>query len=701
MNPFEKLHPSLQHHIVNSLGWKELRPLQELSIEPLLAGQHALLLAPTAGGKTESAIFPILSQMLTQEWRNLSVLYICPLKALLNNLHERLEYYLGLVGRTCAVWHGDVTQSRRAQILRQTPDCLLTTPESLEAMLVSTKVDTQIFASLRAIVVDEIHAFAGDDRGWHLLAVLERVCKLATTEPQRIGLSATVGNPAELLEWLAGHCPGKRTTIVAPATGLPTPEIQIDFVGSLDNAARVIAALHRGEKRLVFCDSRARVEEITAALRGHGVETQLSHSSLSVDQRRQAEAAFSQATNCVIVATSTLELGIDVGNLDRVIQIDCPKSVASFLQRMGRTGRRTGTRRNCLFLATSEAALHRTVALTTLWEQSFVEPIRPPAQPYHILAQQILALILQEGGLAINGLKHWLGRLPFVQELSPDNYKALLEHLTETGVLHGDQGILGLGPTAEAEYGYRYFSELLSVFTTPPMFTILHGRHELGTVDQNNFLVRTDGPRLIGLAGRTWVVTHIDWKSKKAQVEPEGSGGKTRWLGQSVALSFELAQTMQEVVADQKAPKFLSQRATDAFHRIRDEYAWTRRAHTHLRPKNKAGETEWWTFAGQQVNATLAELLRTHCSIPAVPDNLKIDLQTDASNAAQHIQTLRRLPDSEINAQIDPNAETALKFSELLPPTLRTKLLNSRVVDRKRTRDILARQFVLSPQDRD
>ena len=690
MSHFEKLHPALRHHIVNSLGWKELRPLQELSIGPVLDRKHALLIAPTAGGKTESAIFPLLSRMLTEEWDGLSILYICPLKALLNNLHERLEYYLGLVGRSCAVWHGDITQSRRQQILRTTPDCLLTTPESLEAMLVSRKVEhRQFFASLRAVVVDEIHAFAGDDRGWHLLCVLERISRLAPAEPQRIGLSATVGNPDQLLEWFAGHCAGSRITVVAPSNGVAAPQIQVDYVGSLENAAIVISSLHRGEKRLVFCDSRSRVEQIAAALRGHGVETYLSHSSLSVDQRRLAEAAFSQASNCVIVATSTLELGIDVGNLDRIIQIDCPNTVASFLQRIGRTGRRPGTRRNCLFLATSQPALHRTIALVALWEAGFVEPISAPAAPYHILTQQLLALILQENGLGVLGLQQWLGRIPFVRDLPQEECQSLMEHLERSGVLANDQGVLGLGPTAEADYGYRYFSELLSVFTTPPIFTILHGNQEVGTVDQNNFLSKAEGPRFIGLAGRTWRVLDVDWKSRKAHVEPDGTGGKTRWMGGSPGISFKLAQSIQQVAAEEATPNHLSKRATEALKDIRDDFPWVRAEHTHLLPAKESGRMEWWTFGGQQVNETLADLLRHRCEIVAEADSLAVRLRVDLNQARECIEKLRGLPDSEFTIQIDPQADADFKFAELLPMSMRAKLVNARMIDVERTRRTL------------
>jgi ATP-dependent Lhr-like helicase len=192
------LHPSLVHHIVNVLGWPSLRPLQEAALEPVLEGTDALLLAPTAGGKTEAAMFPLLSSMAAQEWAGLSVLYVCPLKALLNNLLPRLETYAAWLGRRVALWHGDVPQPRRRRIITDPPDILLTTPESLESMLVSAKVDhDRLFEGLRAVVVDEVHAFAGDDRGWHLIAVLERLTRVAGRPLQRIGLSATVGNPGD------------------------------------------------------------------------------------------------------------------------------------------------------------------------------------------------------------------------------------------------------------------------------------------------------------------------------------------------------------------------------------------------------------------------------------------------------------------------------------------------------------------------
>ena len=338
---FDRLHDSVRYHVVNSLGWPGLRPLQRESVAPIHDGRDCVLLAPTAGGKTEAATLPVLSRMLEEDWSGLSVLYLCPLRALANNLGPRLARYAGFVGRRAEVWHGDTSQGDRKRIRKDPPDILITTPESVEAQLVSAYTNEEIFfGGVRTVIIDEVHAFAAADRGWHLLAVLSRLERLTGKPIQRIGLSATIGNPDEILRWLSPRrATGPEPIVVNPqASGPSAAELKIDFVGSLLNAAQVISQLHRGEKRLVFVDSRQRAEELGNELKRLEVQTFVSHSALGFDERRQAERAFAEAENCVIVATSTLELGIDVGDLDRVIQIDAPSSVASFLQRLGRTG---------------------------------------------------------------------------------------------------------------------------------------------------------------------------------------------------------------------------------------------------------------------------------------------------------------------------------------------------------------------------
>ncbi|MGW8885246.1 DEAD/DEAH box helicase [Streptomyces sp. NPDC055749] len=696
MSPLDDLDPVLVHHIVNSLGWRGLRPLQEESIGPVMAGEDAILLAPTAGGKTEAAGFPLLSRMTAERWSGTSVLYVCPLKALLNNLLPRLETYTGWLGRTAALWHGDVTAGRRKRILADRPDVLLTTPESLEAMLVSANVDHRAFFSgLQTIVVDEVHAFAGDDRGWHLLAVLERLQKTVGRPVQRIGLSATVGNPAELLHWLQGSAAGRRSArVVAPHLDEPQQQgahavpgdIELDYVGSVENAATVIAALHRGEKRLVFCESRRLVEELGEKLRLRGVTTFLSHASLSVDERRRAEQAFAEARDCVIVSTSTLELGIDVGDLDRVIQLDAPMTVASFLQRLGRTGRRAGTRRNCLFLALTEGGLLAAAALLLQWKRGWVEPVVAPPEPRHIVAQQLLALCLQEHQVGDKLWQEWWnGFGPFGQPAEP-----IVRHLVEEGYLDQDGGMLFIGPEAERRFGHRHFMNLTAVFTAPPQFTVLQGRNEIGRTDPDLLTEEIEGPRKLLLAGRSWLVTYIDWHRKRCFVEPTDSGGKAKWsgLGFERATAFELMRAMREVLLGADPDVALSKRAVTALAEARDHFMDVVHPGGTLITRASGGQVRWWTWAGHRANATLAATLGTVVAPAQRVNDCWIRLREDVDR--QHWkQAVADVSDQLCLPEVDERAVKGLKFGDALPPRLAQATLATRFSDLEGARAVL------------
>lgn len=679
MSAFERLHPALQHHIVNSLGWSSLRPLQEATIEPVLGGEHAILLAPTAGGKTEAAVFPVLSRLLSENWQGLSVLYICPIKALLNNLEFRLSHYAGLIGRSVALWHGDISPSRKAKIIAEPPDILLTTPESLEVMLVSNRIAHQrLFTGLRCVIIDEVHAFAGDDRGWHLMYLLERLSRIAGRELQRLGLSATVGNPEQLCDWLAVGCDSPCSVISPPAELSVDAYIELDWVGNLKNAALVISRLHRGEKRLVFCDSRARVEELAIELRGRGVSTTVSHSCLSLEERHSAEEAFSQGSDCVIVATSTLELGIDVGDLDRVIQIDAPATVSSFLQRIGRTGRRPGSFRNCLFLATREEAFLQAAALLQLWSEGFVEPLRPPPIPMHIFAQQIMALALQEDGITAADWRDWLGRLPGLSELDSEEFKQVIQSMVDTDVLHSDQGLLSIGQSGERQFGKKNFMDLFSVFVSPPMVKVFHGRQEVGEVHQSTFILKQDVPSVLTLAGRSWQTKYIDWPRRKAYVEPTELRGRSLWLSAGQPLHFELCQAIPRVLSREDTPVKFSKRAMKLMETLRVEYDWVEPESTFLISYGD-GHIVWWTFGGQLANASIAEALADEAE-KVVSDNLAVSF-----SGATNLESLRAaihnvVLDESIGLEVPLDAEfiDELKFGECLPARLREQELAAR-----------------------
>jgi len=681
----DDLDPVLVHNIVNSLGWRDLRPLQHEAIGPLVAGHDALLLAPTAGGKTEAAVFPLLSRMTLMKWHGTSVLYICPLKALLNNLIPRLETYASWLGRRAALWHGDVGPAARRSILRDRPDILLTTPESLEAMLVSVNVDhRQLFDDLQAVVVDEVHAFAGDDRGWHLLAVLERLTHLIGRPVQRVGLSATVGNPSALLTWLQGSGAGTRASALiapslatSPPTGPPPGDIELDYVGTLVNAAMVISSLHAREKRLVFCESRQTVEELGGLLRERGVTTFLSHASLSTDERRRAEEAFANARDCVIVSTSTLELGIDVGDLDRVIQINAPGTVASFLQRLGRTGRRATTTRNCLFLAVDGWSLVHAAALLALWGRGWVEPVVAPPAPRHIVAQQILALCLQERQVGDQTWTQWWNGLhPFGPGAEPT-----LRYLVENNYLDTDSGMLFIGPAAELRFGRRNFLDMTAVFTGPPEFTVFTGRTELGRIDPSLLTEEVKGERRLLLGGHSWHVTYVDWRRRRCFVEPADGGGRARWMTLGWAgLGLELTRAMRDVLLGEDPPVRLTQRATDRLAVVRDE----RRALIHpggnvvIRSSDR--DVRWWTWAGFRANATLSATLSGIADPLQRFDDQHLRLRNDLTpdmwrdgiaDAAERLC----LP------EISDKALVGLKFSDALPKRLAIATLAARLAD--------------------
>lgn len=692
---FDRLHPALRHHVVNSLGWTSLRPLQEAAVGPVLDGDHVLLLAPTAGGKTEAAVFPLLSRMLGGGWRGLSVLYVCPIKALLNDLEPRLRACADPLGRRVDRWHGDVGAARRRRIVREPPDLLLTTPESIEVLLVSNRAEPRVlFRDLQAVVVDELHAFAGDDRGWHLLAVLERVGRLAGREVQRLGLSATIGNPAALLDWLAPASSRPRR-VVAPEGGTsapaalpaggssrspPEPSVHLDYVGSLHNAARVVAALHRGEKRLVFCDSRGRVEALAAALREAGTETFVSHGSLGLDERRRSEEAFAQGRDCVIVATSTLELGLDVGDLDRVIQIDAPPTVAAFLQRLGRTGRRAGTARNCLFLATADDGFLRAAGLLRLWRAGYVEPVVPPPEPFHVFAQQILALVLQEGRIGRSTWREWLGAMPAFRAMEGARLDDVLEFMLARGILHEEAGMLAMGPEGERVFGRRHFLDLLSVFTGEPLFAVRHGRTELGLVHPLSFQVRRAGPVVLLLAGRGWEVSHVDRARRVAYVRATTrERGRSCWIGTGVPLGFALCRAIRRVLADGAPDVELSRRARGRLAEIRGDFDWVDAAGTAV-VRDAAGASRWWTFAGLRANTSLGEALGPLRRQGAREENLSIRLRDGAG-----ADDVRRRLDGEgaaaARVPVTDAAVESLKFSACLPPGLAGRTLRARGTD--------------------
>ncbi len=684
----DALHPTIRAHIANTLGWSGLRPVQEVAIAPILAGDNVVILAPTAGGKTEAAFFPLLSRALEERWQGLSVLYLSPIRALLNNQHTRLERLFGMIGHEVGLWHGDVTQGAKERLRQAPPTALLTTPESLEAMLISTKTQAPtFFGQLKVIVIDEVHAFAGADRGWQLLGVLQRLQTYAGRDLQRLGLSATVGNREAIVAWLSAGSERPQRTIDPPhIEGTRAADVTLDWVETLENAARVIRLMHRGERRLVFCDSRLQAEQLTRALRSAQVPVEIIHGSLSAGERQRAERNFMEGQPGVLVATSALELGIDIGDLDRVINIDAPGTVASFLQRMGRTGRRSGTTANMLFLAVSDWGLIRAAALIELWGRGFVEEVHAPPCPLHILAQQAMALAIEQPGIALDTFKAQLRPLIEAAKLDKQDAQALLRHMVAMGYLYTDGVLIGVGPRGERELGHRHYLELVSVFTTPPLFKVFYQRREIGEVDQRTFLApnKDDAqgakwPMIVLLAGRSWKVKTISWGKRIAYVEPIELAGKSRWVGPSAPMTRELAQAHRDILTNQCQQRHIwSRRAADAIEELQQGFAFLELDGPTL--VDTGERVEHWSFYGTYENQLLSARLEEVGQKPTSLSGLVLNFQGASLDGAFR-QRLQQAQESHILPEVlsDHPAAQHLKFNELLPETLLIKVLQWRL----------------------
>ena len=289
---FFQLSQRLQHGISHALGWSSLRPVQERTIEAILAGRNCVVLAPTAGGKTEAAFFPILDIVYREKLEPVCVLYVSPIRALLNNQEPRLTQIAGLVGSAAFKWHGDVGQVDRQRFLAEPVHLLMTTPESLEVMLISPKIDTaRLFAGLRFVVIDEIHSFAAGDRGAHLMAVLERLARHSAHDIQRIGLSATVGDPQVIGQWMQGSSQ-RPMTVIAPPREPVSRLIRVDTYDDGEELAQRVAPLARGRKTLFFVEGRRFAEGVKQALSEVTALSYVHHSSVGRELREEAEQSF-------------------------------------------------------------------------------------------------------------------------------------------------------------------------------------------------------------------------------------------------------------------------------------------------------------------------------------------------------------------------------------------------------------------------
>ncbi len=689
---FSRLHPRLQRAVVDRLGWRSLRPVQDQAAAAILDGHNAVVLAPTAGGKTEAALFPVLSRLLEEPTTRPGALYIAPIKALLNNQEERLGQYAEMVGLRAFKWHGDTTQSERRQWLRDPGELILITPESLEVLLVSPKVPSAaLFEQLRFVVVDEVHAFAGTDRGAHLASVIERLAALTGCDLLRVGLSATVGNPADILGWLAGSSK-RQGRVVDPSGPPPRRDVLVAMPGAVGVIARDATRLARGQKSLCFAESRSMTEMIATQMAGGGVDVLVHHSSVSKEERARAEEQFARGRNTCIVCTSTLELGIDVGDLDRVIQVNSPRSVASFLQRIGRTGRREGRPQSMVFLCEAAMDALQAAAVLRLVQRGWVESVPQPQRMWHVLVHQLLAWTLQFESLEIEKAWAVLRHVHAFRGFADAEVEALVAHLVETRMFDRVSTRLVLGTEAERRFGRRNFMELYSVFSSPQVFAVrtASGR-ELGVLDEDFVEQLFENMSSFLLGGSAWSVIRIDRSDRVVLVQPAPYGVKPGWGGHApILLSQQLAEEMRAILVDAPEMPFLHDTARTAIGGLRDELGSTLTNAQGI--TISPDEIRWHTFAGGRINQTLRLALAILGDWKVVADNLGVSIRGVGLSVDALTKLLPTLADptwwvdarTELHERL-PGYRVS-KFQHLLPVEAQREIVAEMLLDVEGTR---------------
>ena len=692
---FDRLHARLQEAIARKLGWTSLRPVQDMAGHALLDGHNAVILAPTAGGKTEASMFPALSMLCEEPARGVGVLYIAPIKALLNNQAERLDLYTQMIGLRRFVWHGDVGQSARKRFLKEPAEVLMTTPESLEVMLMSSRISVPaLFGDLRMVIIDEIHALAGADRGAHLLSVLERVAAHSEHDVQRVGLSATVGNPEDILHWLQGS--SRRQGVVIDPPHKPSKKaLLVVLREELEDVAQDAAKIGRGKKSLLFCQSRAGTEAVASAMQDSGIEVFVHHSSVSAEERERAEATFTRADLAACIAcTSTLELGIDIGDLDNVLQIGTTSTVSAFLQRLGRTGRREGAIANTTFLCADVEQIIQAFAIIELAKEGWIEDVALTRRCWPVLAHQLLAMSLATGGLdedrAFNTLKY----VTDLSGITRDEYDAVIDHMLAENYLFRVGQILVMGDEGERVFGKKNFMEMYSVFTSPQLFTVetLAGR-ELGSLEQAFVDELFEQESTFVLAGRQWLVERINLRERRVRVSAASSGKNPAWSSfVPQHLGYTLCQRIRDVLVSDDLPGILHRTAREALAARRHELAPILRDEDGLVIEDD--KLVWWTFAGGRINRTLRALLETQgwsvvhdnldltCKRPEDETSLELawsnamafleDPDTWRPDASHWEEILLGLPDFRLS-----------KFQRVLPPWAVLEMMEAFLLDRQ------------------
>jgi ATP-dependent Lhr-like helicase len=532
------------------LGLAELTPIQKKSYKLLVRGKSALLVAPTGSGKTEAAVIPIFSRLgaekLSSDSVGIRMLYITPLRALNRDIFRRVIAYAEVEGLRADIRHGDTSSSARQKMLAHPPDVLITTPETLGIILTSRKF-SKFLESLEAVVVDELHELLGNERGAHLMLGIERLQRLAKNrELIRVGLSATVGDLEEAGSFLAGS--GKKCAIITDSIARGY-NIGVRFVnGNLSNVAIEILDYvkeQKGEKlsTLVFTNTRDEAEFLGAVLKAKSpdIPVEVHHGSLSKESRESTETALRTGGGGIVVSTSSLELGMDIGTVNLVIQIGSPRQAVKLIQRIGRSRHRMRETAVGLVLTNRLDDELESIALLQRISDSSLEHPGVHNKPLDVLAHHIAGMALEESYFRIDDLVTIFGRAYCFRQLNAEDIDSVARILERQGIIRYDGEVI----KRRGIRTYQYYFSNLSTIPDIEQYTVIDitTKKIVGRLDQVFVGEYGEPGKPFVLKGNSWRIISIDDDKRLLHVEPGFRDLSTipYWVGELIPVEYETA----------------------------------------------------------------------------------------------------------------------------------------------------------------
>ncbi|SDA57103.1 ATP-dependent helicase Lhr and Lhr-like helicase [Methanobrevibacter millerae] len=613
-NLISTLDSRLLYFLSERLGWKDLNSIQNKAIPSVLDKNDTLILAPTASGKTEAALIPIFNDILSKGHEPLSVLYVSPLKALINDMYNRIERWADYFDLTVTKWHGDVSKTEKDKFIRDPSDFLCITPESLEVILMNKNDNDKenIFSNIKFILIDEIHYFADSDRGIQLNSLLNRIKKYTSEDIVTVGLSATVGNPNLIAEWIN---PDNPANIVRDTSGrelkykvLPYNEFNIDTP-----LKRFI-----GRKVLIFVNSRATAELVFRILKK---KLKLSniyihHGSINKDTREENERKFKNDAGGFMVSTSTLELGIDIGDIDVVVHLNPPSTVSSFSQRVGRSGRRSRVQRTIIL--SQGINLIVSLAELILHHENKVEEISISTHSKDIFFHQLLSSTFEKGKAHAKELYGELKGCYAFSDIDYQDCKNMLKFMEEQEFVDINQGYISLGYNFEKVFGKRNYLEFFAVFYPSQEYKIFQGKSEVGSLDVSFATTLKVGDEFV-LAGKLWSVTSIDHNRYKVNVIHSINGKNIipSWFSDGPPLPYLISRKVYDILLGNFDKRYLNDFKGGTGDYIKNtiskasDYGFSEGV-IPVNIDSKSHEVTIFTFAGHKANNLLMKLFNLY-----------------------------------------------------------------------------------------